>query len=264
MFQQHFGLKYVPFSKNGNCLMSEEIIQLQTYFTQLLHTPGIGVLTGEPGVGKTMALRHLTKNINPHEYQVFYLPETQFTSFDIYRQIAILLGLTPHYRFAQLWRDIKTHIRERVENKRILPIFIIDEAQNLPLDFFRGFPSFINFDFDAWDRIIVWFVGHPSLNHILDRTAYCALTTRIQVRYALSPVFERERFGKLLEEAFKDAGCPTRLLSDSGTELLRVASSGNPRNVYRILLKSLQLAAQKGLNHLPDDLITESIQNLKR
>lgn len=264
MIQQHFGLKYIPLAKNsGSLWMSEELMQLQKYFTQLLHTPGIGVLTGEPGVGKTAALRSFTLTLNPHQYQVFYLSETLFTSFDIYRQIAAHLGLVPANRFAMLWRDIKMHIRERVEHKRSLPIFIIDEAQNLPLDFFRGFPSFMNFDFDSRDMMVVWFVGHSVLNNIIDRAAYNALANRIQVRYSLSPIIERESFGLFIQKAFVDAGCNTGLLSDSGIELLRIASEGKPRSVYRILVGSLQLAMQKNLNHLPDDVIQEVINTLR-
>ena len=45
-------------------------------FQWLLDSPGIGVLTGEAGVGKTAALRKLTQALNPHRYQVVYSPET--------------------------------------------------------------------------------------------------------------------------------------------------------------------------------------------
>src|ERR1700737_3419254 len=110
MFQQHFGLKHIPLSKNSTFWVNDHFIALKEHFINLLRSPGIGLLTGEPGVGKTAALRHIIKELNPHQYPVFYLSETQFTSFDIYRQIALNLGLVPHYRFAQLWRDIKNHI----------------------------------------------------------------------------------------------------------------------------------------------------------
>ena len=264
MIQQHFGLKYIPMAKNNSSIwVGDELCKLQKYFTQLLHAPGIGVLTGEPGVGKTAALRSCTQILNPHQYQVFYLSETQFTSFDIYRQIAVHLGLVPACRFAMLWRDIKMQIRERVEHKRVLPIFIIDEAQNLPMDFFRGFPSFMNFDFDSRDMMTVWFVGHPVLNTIIDRAAYNALASRIQIRYSLSPIFERENFGAFIHKTFIDAGCNAQLLSDSGIELLRIASEGKPRNVHRILAAGLQLAMQKNLSHLPDDIIQEVINSLR-
>jgi type II secretory pathway predicted ATPase ExeA len=263
MFQQHFGLKYVPFGKNSPFLVHEQFTRLKENFINLLHSPGIGVLTGEPGVGKTAALRSIIKELNPHQYPVFYLSETQFTSFDIYRQIAFNLGLVPHHRFANLWRDIKHQIRERVENKRTLPIFIIDEAQNLPFDFYRGFPSFLNFEFDARDMMTVWFLGHPALTHIIDRVAYAALSSRIHVRCQLQPMTDREHFAQFIQQAFKEAGAQSNLMTESGMEILRLSSQGKPRHLHHILVGAMELATQKGLNFLPDDILQEAITQLK-
>lgn len=264
MYQQYFGLKNIPLGKNNSSLwMHGDLTTLQERFITSLNCPGIGLLTGEPGVGKTAALLNITKNLNPHQYLIIYLAETQFTSFDIYRQIALHLGLVPAHRFAQLWRDIKNHIRERVEHKRSLPVFIIDEAQNLPGDFFRSFPSFLNFDFDAKDMMTVWFVGHPILSSIIDRAAYTALASRIYFRCQIQPIVDRVAFTQLLQHSFKEAGCQTTLLSDSGIELIRTASHGRPRNAHRILATAMQLAMQKELNHLPDDLIQDAISLLK-
>ena len=53
---------------------------------------------------------------------------------------------------------------------------------------------------------------------------------------------------------------PHTLLSDSALELLRQASQGLPRQAGRILKTSLQLAVPKGLNHLPDELIQQAIE----
>jgi hypothetical protein len=56
------------------------------------------------------------------------------------RALALALGLEPAYRRAQLWRDIKARIAELMDGKHILPLWVLDEAQNLPKDFFRDFP----------------------------------------------------------------------------------------------------------------------------
>lgn len=264
MYTQYFGLKYVPFAKNSPCLLiDEQHDAFKQQFSALLNMPGIGLLTGEPGVGKTALIRHIVQTLNPHQYQVFYLTETQFTSFDIYRQIALQFGIRPNHRFAQLWRDIKIYIRERYENNRGLPLLIIDEAQNLPDDFFRGFPSFLNFDFDAKSMVTVWFVGHPILANIMDRVVNSALSSRIQARYHIHAIFERDRFVQLLQQAFKEAGAQSSLLSDSGIELLRVASQGRLRTLHNLLLYTIQLATKKNLNYLPDDLLQEAILTLK-
>jgi type II secretory pathway predicted ATPase ExeA len=49
------------------------------------------------------------------------------------------------------------------DTQQILLIWILDEAHNLPPEFFRDLPAFLNFAFDSRDLLTVWLVGHPSL-----------------------------------------------------------------------------------------------------
>jgi len=108
-------------------------------------------------------------------------------------------------------------------------MWIIDEAQNLPSEFFRDFPAFLNFAFDSRDPMTAWLVGHPSLAHTLNRAPYAALTGRIQVRCQMLPIIERERFAALITHGLTAVGCQHTLLADSGMELVRMVSQGLPR-----------------------------------
>jgi MSHA biogenesis protein MshM len=264
MYLQHFGLRHAPLGKELTEPWDDgALAHLKQRFNWLLQSPGIGLITGEPGVGKTAALRSLTGTLNPHRYLVLYQAETDFGRLDIYRGLARALGLEPSYRRAQLWRDIKQRVHELVDTKQVTPLWIIDEAQNLPPEFFRDFPSFMNFAFDSRDLMSVWLVGHPALAHTLERAPYAALYSRIQVRVALKPVVERERFQLLIQHALKSAGCQHTLLADSGLEILRQASMGLPRQAGRILCTAMRLAVPKGLNHLPDDLVQQAIAELQ-
>lgn len=154
-------------------------------------------------------------------------------------------------------------MHELVDTRQVTPLWIIDEAQNLPAEFFRDFPGFLNFAFDSRDLISVWLVGHPVLTQTLERAAYAALYSRIQVRVQLKPVVERERFARLIAHALESAGCRHTLLADSGLEILRQASKGLPRQAGRILCTAMRLAVPKGLNHLPDELLQQAIAELQ-
>ena len=127
----------------------------------------------KPGSAKTAALRQLTQALNPHRHRVIYLAETDFGRLDLYRSLALALGVEPAFRRAQLWRDIKARILDLADGKQVLPLWIIDEAQNLPPDFFRDFPAFLNFAFDSRDLMTVWLVGHTALARTLDRAHLC-------------------------------------------------------------------------------------------
>lgn len=264
MYRQHFGLKCAPFGKDSHELWDNgQLTEFTSRFKWLLTSPGLGLLTAESGLGKTAAVRHAARMLNPHQHQLHYIADTDFGRTDFYRQLARILGLTPVYRRAQLWRDIKEYFVHLATQKNILPILIIDEAQNLPPEFLRDFPSFLNFVMDSKDYVTVWLVGHSEFTRAVDRPHNVALSSRIQVRCCLEPIDNRDDFRQFLLFGLEKAGATGTLMSDTAIEIVRMASRSNPRQVHRIIVGSMQLAAEKKQNHLPDDVIKEAIIKLK-
>lgn len=264
MYRQHFGITGCPLDKGSKTLFDcAQLALLKERFQWLLDAPGLGVLTGEAGVGKTAALRQITAPLNPHRYQTIYTQDTDCSRRDLYSQLALALGLEPAYRRTQLWREIKARVLELVDNRQVQPVWIIDEAQNLPTEFFRDFPAFLNFAFDSRELMTVWLVGLPGLLHTINRVPNAALSSRIHVRVSFQPIQDHERFRALIEHAFQAVGCQQTLLSDSGLEMLRQASQGIPRQAGQIIKTALRLAVPKGLNHLPDELIAEAVEVLR-
>ena len=69
MYLQHFGLRHAPLGKEITDPWDDGVLaHLEQRFDWLLNSPGLGLLTGEPGVGKTVALRSMTGPLNPHRY----------------------------------------------------------------------------------------------------------------------------------------------------------------------------------------------------
>ena len=264
MYLQHFGLTHAPLGKDCKALCdSQSLANFEKQFRWLLTSPGLGLSTAEPGLGKTAALRKMTRDLNPHQYLVHYIAETDFGRLDFYRQMAHSFGLHPSYRRMDLWRNIKEHITQLATQKNILPILIIDEAQNLSFEFLRDFPSFLNFVFDSKNYITVWLAGHTELARTLDRHHNAALSSRIQGRCTLQPINDREEYKRFLLHGLAESGCNSTLLSDTGIDLLRMASKGNPRQTHHILVAALQLATDQKLNHLPDDILDKAIEVLQ-
>lgn len=263
-YLQHFGLKYAPLGKHAkNLVPTDNIETLTQHFQWSLEGPGLGLLTGEPGVGKTVALAQLCQALSPHQYQVIYHCETDFGRVDIYRQLALDLGIEPAYRRASMWRLIKQRIQDLTLNQQCLPVWIIDEAQNLPTEFFRDFPSFINFAFDNQALMTVWFVGHPSLRSLLSRNAYDALRSRLQVFVQFDPITQSQDFHDVLLGALNQAGAQSTLMSDPAIELIRLAANGRLRQAGQILAMAMQLAMQAGFNHIPDEVVKKAIEGMR-
>jgi MSHA biogenesis protein MshM len=265
MYKAFFGLTHAPLGKECPVLWDNgQLSKFNQQFNWLLQSPGVGLLTAEPGFGKTAVLRQATQDLNPHQYAVYYIADTDFGRLDFYRELAIILGVQSSYRRAKLWRDIKAHITYLATQKNILPILVIDESQNLPPEFFRDFPAFLNFVFDSKEYMTVWLLGHPELARAMDRPINKALASRIQARFKLQPINDRDAFNQLIVHGFSQAGCTHSLMSDSGIELMRMASKGNPRQAHQIIVTALRLACDKKINHLPDDIINEAIFILKQ
>ena len=52
------------------------------------------------------------------------------------------------------------------------------------------------------DYITVWLAGHPELARNLDRPNNAALASRIQARYTIQPINDRDEFKQLLHVWF--------------------------------------------------------------
>ena len=112
MYLQHFGLKYDPLGKTIHELLeNEQYLQLKPYLDWLLETRGVGMITGEAGVGKTTGIRQWVETLNPLTHQVFYQADNHFKAFDIYCQFAEALGLETPHRYSRLWRNLKTELQ---------------------------------------------------------------------------------------------------------------------------------------------------------
>src|SRR5476649_1604241 len=99
MYRKFFGLKHAPLGKDYLQLWdNNQLAILEQQFNWLLQSPGIGLLTAEPGLGKTTALRKISSALNPHQYVSRYIAETDFGRLDFYRHLALCFGLAPSYR----------------------------------------------------------------------------------------------------------------------------------------------------------------------
>jgi len=97
-----FGFKHYPFDKEiktadvvNTSVLSESLARLD----YMKRRGGIMLLTGDPGVGKTTAIRRFADNLNENLFNVIYTPLSTLNRTDILRHLNALLGL--QNRFAK-------------------------------------------------------------------------------------------------------------------------------------------------------------------
>lgn len=126
-----------------------DFIQVSRRLEQLQTMRGIGLLTGNPGCGKTTVIRNWAQNLNPALFRVMYCPMSSITTIEFYRSICIALGLEVRFKKIDMFRDIQNRIRSLAVEKKITPVFILDEAQYLRTDILSDIKLLLNFDMDS-------------------------------------------------------------------------------------------------------------------
>ena len=261
MYLQHFGLKHSPLGKSIRATVpSSQQTSLHKQLNWLLEMRGLSLITGEAGTGKTVALREWTKNLNTLTHKVIYQADNHFRAFDIYSQLADTLGIAKHHRYSNLWRALKLHLLDLHENKQMTPIWILDEAHNLSANFLLELPAFLNFSFDSKDVLIIILVGHSTLQTTLNKSYYNALTSRLLFQFQWKAIDDFPTFQAFVLDAFKNAGVQAPLISQSGLQCIYMASKGTLRYAHKIITCGLHMAAESGINHLPDDIIQDCIE----
>ncbi len=264
-YRSRFGLQHHPLPReaSGKSFFDQTrgYQRLEMYFQELLDEPGLGVLTAEPGVGKTAAIRNLCAQLPSPDFKTLYLCDTAVSAFDVYRALALELGLTPSHRRAQLWWDLKLAITHLVEQQHTLPVLVLDEAQQLSDPFLTDLCGFLNFAFDRRTLLTVWLVGQPVLMTRLRMRHHAALASRVVGRVQLEPL-GREDFKQLVEHGLKAAGSREKLLTDEAMELLWRSSGGVPRAASRLLRVAMNHAHRSNRSLVDDECLVAAVEEL--
>jgi type II secretory pathway predicted ATPase ExeA len=264
MYRQRFSLTGHPLPKNaqGKTFFDKSpgYQRLKRRFADLIDEPGVGVLTGDAGVGKTAAIRNLCAQLPKPDYLVLYLCDTAVSSLDIYRTVARELGLRPAHRRAQLAADIKQTLCHMADERGVHPVLVIDQAQQLSERFLLDVTSLLNVAFDSRQVLTLWLVGLPELARQLGLRPLASLSMMI-TEVHLEPL-DRESFGALIDHALKAAGATNNIFSDPARELLFRTSRGVPRVASRLVRAALQRAHERDQNFVDDHILEAVLDDL--
>lgn len=264
-YRQRFGLTHHPLPRDaaGSSFFCQTraLNQLEDGFQALLEEPGLGVLTAEAGVGKTAAMRNICSQLATPDFRVLYLCNTAASPFDIYRSMALELGLSPAHRKSQLWWALKAELVRLLDEAHTVPIIVLDEAQHLSDAFLADLSGFLNFAFDTRSAAALWLVGLPSLAQRLRLQVHAPLASRIAAQVQLAAL-ERDDFKALVEHGLKAAGTREKLLTDAALELLFRASRGIPRIASRLLRAALKEAHARNQNLVDDAALKAAVETL--
>ncbi len=262
-YLQHFGLKNPPFHKGAEQLWNtEDLSVLASKFQRLLQTPGIGVLVGDYGLGKTAALRELIRTENKNQYHFSYTADTHYGRNEFYRVMARELGVELAHKRSDLWSNIREHLRAQKYDRKVTPVFIIDEAHQLHKDFLVDLSSFLNFNRDSEDLMTLWLVGHPELMHMLRNPKLGAIRSRIRIVHEMKALQDLKAFKEFLQYGFEAEGMPKLPIAEAGVKTIYGCSGGVPRKVHNIIVNALEIAYKNNESVLSDEILEEAIMQM--
>ena len=264
MYKAYFGMQKDPFSKDippKELFQSSQFQEFCTRMDYLVKKRGIGLLTGEVGSGKTTALRSVCHTLNPGLYKPLYIANTTGTVLDLYKSLAELLGLIGPSSKAKLYLQIHHEIVRLVENKKISPILIVDEAHLLRIETLDELRLLTNYHMDSQNHLALILVGQSELRRKLRLNINEPLNQRIIMRYHLSGL-DRKEFASYLIHCLHRAGVTHPLFSEPAMEAIYQSSKGVLRKANLIAHYSLMACAGKKTQIVDADHVREAIEEI--
>lgn len=258
MYQAFYSLSGTPFSKEieaKNSFGSEAFSEACSRLEFLKKTRGMGMVIGEPGAGKTLILRSFTEQLNKDLYKVVYFPLSTGTVMDFYRGIAKGLGEEPPFRKVDLFHQIQHSIMLYFKERRVTPVFILDEMQMAKDMFLNDLSILFNFGMDAQNPFILILAGLPHLHDRLTlRRVNMPLFQRIVMSYKVEPL-SKDEVNDYIRHHMELAGARHHIFTDKAVEVIASLTRGWPRLINNLATHCLLFGFQSKKDQIDEEVV---------
>jgi general secretion pathway protein A len=219
---------------------------------------GFALVSGEPGSGKSAALRLLSDRLSAlQDVMVGLLSRPQASILDFYRELGYLFGvaLSPHNR----WNGAKA-LREKwqaqIEASLYRPVLMIDEAQEMNTAVFSELRLLSSTHLDSRSILLVILAGDSRLTDRLHHTDLLPIASRIRTRLRMEPATPQQ-LRECLAHLLAKAGNPN-LMNASVQSALCEHAAGNYRLLMNMANELLALAVSREIPQIDEKLFFEA------
>jgi type II secretory pathway predicted ATPase ExeA len=233
----YFSLKFNPF---GTAIPTEALIvapRVDAFCRRIeasLGDGGFAMITGEPGCGKSAALRLLAHRLSSNrDVVVATIDHPQSKPLDFYRELGDLFGVP--LSMSNRWggfKALRSRWGDHIASCHLRPVLIVDEAQQMLDSVFAELRILASKDFDSKSLLSVVFAGDSRLSDRFRHPDMIPLGTRIRRRLAIDFATHEELHACL--NHVLDAAGNTALLSEQLQAALVDHAAGN----YRVMMNT--------------------------
>ena len=257
-----YGLKWNPFATDVpvDSLLTTPAVDsfCRRIEHHLVRQGGFALIAGEPGAGKSVALRLLAERLGRTDgLEVAVLTHPSSGLGDFYREMADLFGITLIHN--NLWLGFKG-LRHRwllhFDDTRTRPILLVDEAQEVLNAVLTEMRLLTSAEFDSRAILSVVLAGDNRLLAKLRGPELQPIASRIRQRLVMTRA-EPAELARLLDHLLNEAGNPA-LMTTGLKEALVGHAAGNPRALVIMADGLLAAAAEKNREILDEKLFIET------
>ena len=263
-YTSRYGLEFNPFIKSTKEFLVEtsEYREVQARLNYLNQVKGFGLITGQPGMGKTTAIRNWTRSLNSAAYKVVYISMSTLTVLEFYRLLAEELGYEPAFRKQENFKIIQNAINRYVVEKRITPVFILDEANYMKSATLNDLKMLFNFEMDSLNKAVVLLSGLPQLSNTLSLASQEPLAQRIISNYEMQALSLEEGLHYLKEKQTL-AGSHMEIFACNAAEAIVNAGTGIPRMIDKIANQALMIGNKLNENIISEETIMKTVEDIQ-
>lgn len=219
---------------------------------------GYVMITGDPGTGKSVALRLLAKRLEAiRDVVVGIIEHPQSRTMDFYRELGDLFGLPlqSHNRWGG-FKALRDRWAEHISTTLTRPVIIIDEAQEAFSPVFTELRVLSSKALDSRQLLCVVLAGDARLVERLRSPDLLPLGSRIRRRLVLDYA-TRDELLACLDHLLDAAGNPSLMTTELKATLADHAA-GNYRVMMNLAGELLANAADNGLAQLDEKLYLDT------